>query len=371
MIFKNKIYHCSASAAVAGGGIKTYINGLYAAMPDTFAEEIIANPLDYDQSHFQLLHIHESNGLLHLRNHCPAVFTAHNHDVYCASGSKYFTVTKSSCDRLLNGWGCTWGHFVDGCGSRRPPQVLKNWQRAITELNALKKLEILTITNSEYVRSQLIANGLPASQVVTLRCGIAEPTSIHRELTEEVHQQKRILFAGRIVPDKGLDWLLKAMPLIDPQIRLDIAGDGWAMPKVFQLAEDLKICDRITWHGWCQGEKLEDLYRNSFAVIFPSVWPEPAGLVTLEAYARFRAVIASAVGGIPEHVQDGKTGVLVAPNQVEQLATTINELAINFDKARILGIAGNELFHNEFTLAIHAQKLSEIYELVIAQFNQK
>ena len=299
------------------------------------------------------------------------MFTAHNHDVYCASGSKYFTVTKSSCDRLLNGWGCTWGHFVEGCGSRRPPQVLKNWQRASTELKALKQLGILTIANSDYVRSQLIANGLPASQVITLRCGIAEPTSSHAPLTELVHQQKRILFAGRIVPDKGLDWLLRAMPFIDPQIQLDIAGDGWAMPKVQQLAEDLKICDRITWHGWCQGDKLEDLYRNSFAVIFPSVWPEPAGLVTLEAYARFRAVIASDVGGIPEHIQDGKTGLLVIPNRVEQLAKAITELAMNFDKAHVLGIAGNTLFHNEFTLAIHAQKLGEIYELAIAQFRQK
>jgi glycosyltransferase involved in cell wall biosynthesis len=370
MILPNRIYHCSASTAIAGGGIKTYVDGLYMAMPDTFGAEIIANPQDHDQSNFKLLHIHETSAIAQINNSCPVVFTAHNHDVYCASGTKNLLARKSNCDRLLNSWGCAWGHFVDGCGSRRPAQILANIERANTELNALKKLGILTIANSDYVRSQLIANGLPESQVVTLLCGIAATTANHEPLDRTVHAQKRMLFAGRIVPDKGLDWLLRTIPQLDSDIHLDIAGDGWAMSQVRQLAEDLKICDRITWHGWCQKEKLEDLYRQSFAVIFPSVWPEPAGLVTLESYVRFRPVIASAVGGIPEHIQDGKTGLLVKLNNIQQLAATIMDLSNNFEKARAIGIAGHELFHSEFTLDIHAQKLQKIYESAIAKFHK-
>jgi glycosyltransferase involved in cell wall biosynthesis len=370
MILPNRIYHCSASTAIAGGGVKTYVDGLYTAMPDTFGAEIIANPRDHDQSNFKLLHVHETSAIAQIDNSCPVVFTAHNHDVYCASGTKYLPASKSTCDRRLNKWGCAWGHLVDGCGSRRPAKIIANLERASTELNALKKLGILTIANSDYVRSQLIANGLPESQVVTLRCGIAATTAKHEPLDRAVHDQKRILFAGRIVPDKGLDWLLRTIPLLDPRIHLDIAGEGWAMPQVRQLAEDLELGDRITWHGWCQKEKLEDLYRQSFAVIFPSVWPEPAGLVTLEAYVRFRPVIASAVGGIPEHIHDGKTGILVALNNLEQLANAIMDLSNNFDKARAIGIAGNELFHSEFTLDIHAQKLQKIYESAIAKFQK-
>ena len=105
-------------------------------------------------------------------------------------------------------------------------------------------------------------------------------------------------------------------------------------------------------------------------MIFPSVWPEPAGLVTLESYARFRPVIASDVGGIPEHVHAGKTGILVEPNNTQQLAAAIADLANDFDKARAIGIAGNELFHSEFTLGIHAQKLQKIYESAIAKFHK-
>ena len=368
MIARDRIYHCAGAGAIVGGGIKTYVDGLYAVIQDAFGSEIISNLADHDQSSFKLLHVHEPTALTQIANQCPVVFTAHNHDVYCASGTKYLKSTQSSCDRLLNPWGCTWGHMVDGCGSRRPQEIIKKIHRATTQLTTLKKLGILTIANSDYVRSQLIMNGLPETQVVTLRCGIAAPPTTHTPLEQSIHSQQRIFFAGRIVPDKGLDWLLRTMPLLDSRIHLDIAGEGWAMPQVRQLAKDLQISDRLTWHGWCQGEKLENLYRQSFAVIFPSVWPEPAGLVTLEAYARFRAVVASAAGGIPEHIQDGKTGILVPTNDVEQLAAAITNLSTNFEQARAIGIAGNTLFHEEFTLAIHAQKLQEIYDLAITNW---
>jgi glycosyltransferase involved in cell wall biosynthesis len=59
---------------------------------------------------------------------------------------------------------------------------------------------------------------------------------------------------------------------------------------------------------------------------------EPAGLITLEAYARYRPVIASAVGGIPEHLRDGETGILVPINDIKQLAAAITELSTSYEK---------------------------------------
>jgi glycosyltransferase involved in cell wall biosynthesis len=366
----NRIHHCANYLATSGGGVKSYVDGLLMELPEMFAHDIIPSLKNLDQSQYMLLHLHEGEIVLDLKDQCPTVYTAHNHHPYCPSGSKYLPHYAAVCDRKMSVIGCTWGHLIDGCGSRRPQKIISNFKRAYSALDVLKKLKITVIANSDYVRSQLIANGLPESQAVTLRCGIAAPQSNHIPLNESIHNQQRILFAGRIVPEKGLDWLLRTMPLLDPCIHLDIAGEGWAMPQVRKLAEDLNIGDRLTWHGWCQSEKLEELYRQSFAVIFPSVWPEPAGLVTLEAYARFRPVIASKVGGIPEHVQDGKTGILVEPNNRQALAAAITDLAHDFDKAREIGIAGNNLFHSEFTLAIHAKRLQEIYELAIAKFHK-
>ncbi|GBO52368.1 glycosyltransferase [Pseudanabaena sp. lw0831] len=366
----NRIHHCANYLATSGGGVKSYVDGLLMELPEMFAHDIISSLKNLDQSQYMLLHLHEGEMVLDLKDQCPTVYTAHNHHPYCPSGSKYLPHYAAVCDRKMSVIGCTWGHLIDGCGSRRPTKIISNFKRAYSALDALLKLKTTVIANSDYVRSQLLANGLPESQVITLRCGIAATSYNHEPLSRTVHAQKRILFAGRIVPDKGLDWLLKTIPILDSDIHLDIAGEGWAMPQVRQLAEDLQICDRVTWHGWCQKEKLEELYRQSFAVIFPSVWPEPAGLVTLEAYVRFRPVIASDVGGIPEHVQDGKTGILVEPNNIQQLAAAIEDLADNFDKARAIGIAGNALFHSEFTLAIHAQRLKKIYDSAISKFHK-
>ena len=367
----NRVHHCANYLATSGGGVKSYVDGLLIELPEMFAHEIIPSLKNLDQSQYMLLHLHEGEMVLELKDQCPAVYTVHNHHPYCPSGSKYFPQYGSVCDRKMSLLGCTWGHLVDNCGSRRLQKIIFNLDRSYSALNALKKLGITAIANSDYVRSQVIANGLPESQVVTLRCGIATPQADHQPLDQTVHSQQRIFFVGRIVPEKGLEWLLRAMILLNPSIHLDIAGEGWAMPKARKLAADLQLNDRITWHGWCQGEKLEDLYRQSFAVIFPSVWPEPAGLVTLEAYARFRPVIASDVGGIPEHIQNGKTGILVPLNNIEKLAAAITDLSTNFDKARKIGINGNALFHEEFTLAVHAERLRKIYDLEIAQFSQR
>jgi glycosyltransferase involved in cell wall biosynthesis len=363
-----KIKHCFDFSDTSFGGIESYLRGIVASLSNEWKQEVIKS-LD-SLAPDDLLHIHAPTFLHQFHHQCPAVHTVHNHDLYCPSGSKYLHGQAKVCDRNMDTFGCTWGLLIDGCGSRRPEKIINSLKRAYSELENIKKLGITAIANSDYVRSQLIAHGLPDSQVVTLKCGIAAPQSNHQPLDEATHKQQRIFFAGRIVPEKGLAWLLRTMPLLDAGIHLDIAGEGWAIPQVRQLAESLNISDRITWHGWCQKEKLEDLYRQSFAVIFPSVWPEPAGLVTLESYARFRPVIASDVGGIPEHVHAGKTGILVEPNNTQQLAAAIADLANDFDKARAIGIAGNELFHSEFTLGIHAQKLQKIYESAIAKFHK-
>jgi glycosyltransferase involved in cell wall biosynthesis len=106
-------------------------------------------------------------------------------------------------------------------------------------------------------------------------------------------------------------------------------------------------------------------------VVFPSLWPEPAGLVTLEAYAHYRPIIASGVGGIPEYVQDGKTGILVPANHIQKLADAINQLATNYHQSRAMGEQGQAWFQQEFTLDIHIQRLETIYAKTIANFSLK
>lgn len=368
---KKMIYHLSSfdGISVGGGGIKTYVESLLNSRLPGVSNHVITSLSGIDQSKINLLHVHEAALLKQLRGESPSIYTLHNHSAYCPSGTKYLAARRTGCDRTMSSWKCTWGHVVDGCGSRRPQNIIQNLQRSQWELETLKKLKIPVIAISDYMRGQLIKNGLPAQQIVTLRPGISMPKTATKPLTIKTHQNQRILFAGRIVPDKGLDWLLNALAQTERQIHLDIAGDGWDRPRMEKLANLLGLNNRVTWHGWCDREKLDVLYQQCFALIFPSVWPEPAGLVTLEAYVHHRPVIASSVGGIPEHVRDGETGILVPTNDVNKLAAAITALVRDYQKARRMGEQGYRWYLEEFTIDIHIQRLHKIYEKAIADFH--
>jgi glycosyltransferase involved in cell wall biosynthesis len=102
------------------------------------------------------------------------------------------------------------------------------------------------------------------------------------------------------------------------------------------------------------------------AVIFPSVWHEPAGLVTAEAAAAGRAVIASRSGGIPEYANGLKNAVLVDINDVAALAAEIDRLAADLPLATSMGLAGIEPARTTFSLAKHIEGLDNLYEWAIS-----
>ncbi|MFN6484459.1 MULTISPECIES: glycosyltransferase family 4 protein [unclassified Nostoc] len=368
---KDLIYQCSNFHIGGSGGVETYLGSLFEHRPPDVSDRVIKSLKNIDQSQFKLLHIHSPDLLLQLTGECPAIFSVHNHSFYCPSGTKYLADQQTICDRNFSYLGCTWGKLADKCGSRKPLITLKELQTTHRFLNVLKKIKITFIANSEYVRQELIKNGVPPEQAVTIHCGISIPQIATSPLSLEVHQNHRILFAGRIVSDKGLEWLLKTLIHTNPKIQLDIAGEGWERPRLEKLANTLGLNKRITWHGWCDRDKLNQLYQQCFAVIFPSVWPEPAGLVTLEAYSRYRPVIGSAVGGIPEHLRDGETGILVPGNNIQKLADAINELYVDYQKCRYMGEQGHALLMKEFTMAAHVNNLRTIYAKTIAEFPSK
>ncbi|MEH2456686.1 glycosyltransferase family 4 protein [Nostoc sp.] len=365
---KNLIYQCSNFEVGDGGGVETYLASLFEHRPPDVSDRVIKALKNVDQSQFKLLHIHSPELLLQLTGECPTIFSVHNHSFYCPSGTKYLAGQRTICNRNFSYLGCTWGKLVDKCGSRKPLRTFRELQTTHQFLDVLKKIKITFIANSEYVRQQLIQNGVPPEQTITVHCGISVPKTATAPLSLQVHKNHRILFAGRIVSDKGLEWLLKTLIHTDPQIQLDIAGEGWERPRLEKLANTLRLSNRITWHGWCDRDKINKLYQQCFAVIFPSVWPEPAGLVTLEAYARYRPVIASEVGGIPEHLRDGETGILVPANNIKKLADAINELYIDHQKSRYMGEQGHALLMKEFTMDAHVKNLQTIYAKTIAEF---
>ncbi len=140
----------------------------------------------------------------------------------------------------------------------------------------------------------------------------------------------RLLFVGRLEPMKGIDTLLKALVLLpkNREWKLRIVGDGSLRKSLESLVKDLKIADRVTFTGRLRDEHLWREYAE--AEIFCGLSrSEALGNVFLEAQAAGCAVVATRVGGIPEIVLDGQTGVLVAPDNPSAAAAAIDGLLGN------------------------------------------
>jgi glycosyltransferase involved in cell wall biosynthesis len=291
----------------------------------------------------------------------PVLRSLHGHEPYCLSGGHYLARQQIVCSRRYHPIGCTWGHLVDRCGSARPLNLLADLRRTRAELRSTIALNVLTV--SEYLRTQMIRNGYDAARIHTLY----PPAPPPRPWAPPPEHFRRFVFIGRITPQKGVDWFLQSAVLAKEDFAIDIAGDGNAMAAVKKLA---KASSRsITFHGWLDHLRLEALLRGCRAVVVPSLWPEPAGLVTLEAMAHGRPVIAAANGGLPEVVGE-QAGLLVPPGNVPALAAALDRLASEHDTASRIGQAGQERVSQHFTLEGHLQKLMDFYRKAIEDWRR-
>ena len=152
--------------------------------------------------------------------------------------------------------------------------------------------------------------------------------------------EPRLLCVGRLIPIKGHLVLLRAVRDARrelPGLQLEIAGRGPLEPALRAYARELGIEDAVHFLG--QVNPIQGAIERTAITVVPSLG-EGFGMVALEAMERARPVIAASIGGLGELVEDGKTGLLVAPGESEPLTRAIVELASNPERAREMGFAG-------------------------------
>ncbi len=149
----------------------------------------------------------------------------------------------------------------------------------------------------------------------------------------KIEQGKQyLLYVGRLTPAKGVHVLIEAFREIHrnmPDVRLIITGSsffGGAAKTAYEqqlvnLAEPVN--DAIVFTGYLPHEKLKYLYSIVDVIVLPSVWQDPCPLVVLEAMASATCLVSSAVGGIPEVIENGKNGVMVDPANAGALARAV------------------------------------------------
>lgn len=164
--------------------------------------------------------------------------------------------------------------------------------------------------------------------------------------------------------------LIGALPAVHGNARLIIVGDGPAIDELKNLAEELDMSSRITFAGWLSHDKLDVLYRRCTLAVVPSVWPEPFGIVGIEAMAYERPVVAFDVGGISEWLKEGESGFLVKGGDEKALAEKINVLLENPDTAGHMGVKAKRLAENRFAADLHMRMLISVFERAVNQFTE-
>jgi glycosyltransferase involved in cell wall biosynthesis len=212
----------------------------------------------------------------------------------------------------------------------------------------------LFLAPSEFVRSELIANGLPAGRIEVLPHYQALPSN-----EQLVNDEGYLLYFGRLSPEKGIDELLHALVRV-PHIPVVIAGDGPERERLQTLARNLSL-SRVLFAGSVSGERLNKLIARCSFSLFPSHAYETLGKSILESYAYARPVVASDLGSRREFVEHGVTGLLYSPGDRGQLAHSISFLFERTDLIEKMGANGRARVKSKHDPEQHLLKLSEIY----------
>jgi glycosyltransferase involved in cell wall biosynthesis len=176
---------------------------------------------------------------------------------------------------------------------------------------------------------------------------------------------REVLTVGRAVPVKGQTLLIEAMAELKRRgvdARLTLVGDGPQMPELRELVERLAVADRVDLTGAVGQDEIGALYARADVFAMPS-FAEGLPVVLMEAMATGLPVVASRITGVPELVDDGVSGLLVAPGRVDGLVAALERLlGASAEEREAMGRAGRERVVAEFDADTTAAQLLAAFE---------
>lgn len=213
-------------------------------------------------------------------------------------------------------------------------------RRIVHTVESSSRVIALSESWAEYLRS--IA---PGARVFS----VANPVHMPANVSREQEEQGRVLFLGRAEQRKGVFDLLEAFARLSSRIagaRLAIGGDG-DLDKVRERIQQLGLADRVEVLGWVAGADKDAQMRRAQVFVLPS-YDEGLPMAMLESMAQGKAIVVTPVGGIPEAVQNGQQGLLVAPGAVNELTQALESLLVSADLRHRLGAAARQRVAERF-----------------------
>jgi len=217
--------------------------------------------------------------------------------------------------------------------------------------------EVIRFFNTPSDKIAVIPNGVDAARFESHEC-LREFRSRYAS-----DQEKIILYVGRLVPEKGANVLLGAMPRVlssHPEAKVVVVGEGYYKEELMRIAGRLNISSKVYFTGYVDDWTLGSLYKCASIAVFPSLY-EPFGIVALEAMASGIPVVVSDTGGLSEIVENNVSGLKVEPNNSEALSRAISYLLDNPDFAEHLKQEAFKKVTRTYNWRAIAERTAELY----------
>lgn len=286
-------------------------NKKLAALIDDFQPDVAHAHNIYHQISPSIFHVLK-------RKRVPIVLTLHDYKLISPNYNLY---TRGKIWDHSSGWLCLKDRCVQESFASSLVCAVEKWTHTV--LGSYKLIDVL-ISPSQFLADKVVSLGWRGTKIHVLPNPLRKE-EMERGTSENTPQKNKLVFFGRLSPEKGVEQVLSALVKV-PEKELTIIGEGPSKETLAVLAEELGITKRVHFRGAHFGKELESELQSAEAVVVPSVWYENLPYVVTESLSLGLVVIAAASGGISERIVNGKNGFLYPLHDTEALTSILKEL---------------------------------------------
>lgn len=338
-----------------GDGIAGKVQAFFGGIYSRSARRIVRETIRRERP--DVVHIHDVYPLFSpwvLRDCAeagvPVVMTCHDFRLICPVGTH--VCGGEVCERCCNGREF-WCVLKNCRGNRFESMAYAVRSAAARKFRLFLDNVTEFVTPTLFVKHKLIAAGFPEDRLTSLPYAINLP-----DTAIDCATNAYMAYVGRFVPEKGIATMIEAARMTGYELRM--AGDWRPMRDLAEAAPK-----NAHFLGELSTEEITALYRGARFLVFPSIWYETFGLVMAEAMSHGIPVVASRLGVIPGVVEDGVTGLLFEPGNVNDLARKMRVMWEDPALCGRMGLAGREKVIRTYTEEAYFNALMIVYERAI------
>jgi len=334
------------------GKFKAFASSVYSSSARSSMQEILR------EQRPDVVHVHNLYPLLSpaVLDVChnlgvPIVMTCHNYRLTCPTG--LHLTDGNICERCASDG----AHLcvLRNCRGSLLESIAYAVRHAAAQARGIISRSVTVfIAPTRFLKQRLVSTGIPASRVLVVPNMTPIPVGLAASGTGDY-----VAYAGRISQEKGLDTLLGAAREL-PHVPVRIAGDWSSMPWLRD-----RVTGNVSFEGFLRKDEMSDFYSAARLFALPSRCFEVFPLVLAEAMAHGLPVVASRIGGLPEIVDDGMTGLLFRAGDVGDMAAKIRALWEDPEMCRRMGAAAQEKAAREYSAEAHFRGVMAAYEEAI------